>query len=52
MRALKLYIPDAIKLPKKDMEGLYQAGLKAIFTPGATLDSLVEWINNNVTPKG
>jgi methylmalonyl-CoA mutase C-terminal domain/subunit len=39
-------------IPEKDMEGLYQAGLKAIFTPGATLDSLVEWINNNVTPKG
>lgn len=39
-------------IPEKDMEGLYQAGLKAIFTPGATLDSLVEWMNNNVTPKG
>lgn len=39
-------------IPEKDMQPLYDAGLKALFTPGATLDSLVEWINNNVTPKG
>jgi methylmalonyl-CoA mutase C-terminal domain/subunit len=39
-------------IPEKDMPALYESGLKAIFTPGATLDSLVEWINNNVTPKG
>lgn len=39
-------------IPEKDMDALYQAGLKGIFTPGATLDSLVEWINKNVTPRG
>jgi len=39
-------------IPEKDMPALYEAGLKGIFTPGATLDSLVEWINNNVTPRG
>jgi methylmalonyl-CoA mutase C-terminal domain/subunit len=39
-------------IPEKDMPALYEAGLKGIFTPGATLESLVEWINNNVTPKG
>jgi len=38
-------------IPEQDMPGLYNAGLKAIFTPGATLDSLVEWINTNVTPR-
>mgnify|MGYP000922974799 CR=1 FL=1 len=38
-------------IPEKDMAGLYEAGIKEIFTPGATLDSLVEWINNNVNPK-
>ena len=39
-------------IPEKDMPALYEAGLKGIFTPGATLDSLVEWINTNITPKG
>lgn len=39
-------------IPEKDMAALYEAGLKGIFTPGATLDSLVEWINTNITPKG
>ncbi len=38
-------------IPEQDMQGLYDAGLKALFTPGATLESIVEWINNNVTPK-
>ncbi|MDD2585867.1 MAG: cobalamin B12-binding domain-containing protein [Syntrophomonadaceae bacterium] len=38
-------------IPDQDMQALYEAGLKAIFTPGATLDSLVEWINTNVKPR-
>lgn len=38
-------------IPEQDMPALYEAGIKAIFTPGATLDSLVEWINTNVTPR-
>ncbi len=38
-------------IPEKDMPGLYAAGLTAIFTPGATLDSINEWISTNVTPK-
>ena len=38
-------------IPEQDMQPLYDAGLKAIFTPGAKLDSLVEWINTNVTPR-
>lgn len=38
-------------IPEQDMDALYEAGLKAIFTPGATLDSLVEWINTNITPR-
>ena len=29
---------------------LYDAGIKAIFTPGASLDSIVEWIRTNVKP--
>lgn len=38
-------------IPEKDKEGLLKAGLTAIFTPGATLDSINEWIAANVIPK-
>lgn len=38
-------------IPDKDMQPLYDAGLKALFTPGATLDSLVAWINDNIQPR-
>lgn len=38
-------------IPEKDIPPLKAAGLKEIFTPGATLDSINEWIAANVTPK-
>ncbi len=38
-------------IPDKDMQPLYDAGLKALFTPGARLDDLVAWINNNIHPR-
>jgi len=38
-------------IPEQDMQPLYDAGIKALFTPGTPLDTIVEWINNNVTPK-
>lgn len=38
-------------IPDQDMPALYDAGLKALFTPGATLESLVDWINQNITPR-
>lgn len=38
-------------IPEADIPALYEAGLKGVFTPGATLESLVEWINQNVTPR-
>jgi methylmalonyl-CoA mutase C-terminal domain/subunit len=38
-------------IPDKDLQPLYDAGLKALFTPGATLDSLVSWINDNIHPR-
>jgi methylmalonyl-CoA mutase C-terminal domain/subunit len=38
-------------IPDKDIQPLIDSGLKAIFTPGATLDSLVGWINDNVKPR-
>ncbi len=38
-------------IPDQDFKLMYDAGLKAIFTPGTTLDSIVEWINTNVQPR-
>lgn len=38
-------------IPERDMQPLYDAGIKAIFTPGATLDSIVNWINANIAAK-
>ncbi|MBW2638011.1 MAG: cobalamin B12-binding domain-containing protein [Deltaproteobacteria bacterium] len=35
-------------IPDRDFQMLHDAGIKAVFTPGATLDSIVEWINDNV----
>ena len=36
-------------IPEQDMAMLYEAGLKAIFTPGASLDEIVKWVRENVT---
>lgn len=35
-------------IPEQDFDMLYKAGVQAIFTPGATLDSIVEWIREHV----
>ena len=35
-------------IPDQDFQMLYDAGLKAIFTPGASLDSIVDWVRTNV----
>jgi len=37
-------------IPEQDFPMLYEAGIKAIFTPGASLDSIVEWIKTNIKP--
>ncbi len=38
-------------IPEKDIPPLKAAGLKEIFLPGATLDSINNWIRANITPK-
>lgn len=38
-------------IPDQDFQFLYDAGIKAIWTPGATLESIIDWINKNVTPR-
>ncbi|MDZ4164371.1 MAG: cobalamin B12-binding domain-containing protein [Smithellaceae bacterium] len=35
-------------IPEQDFAPLYEAGLKAIFTPGASLDSIIDWVRANV----
>ena len=38
-------------IPEQDFQLLYDAGLKAIFVPGATLGSIVDWFKTNVHPR-
>ena len=38
-------------IPETDFKLLYDAGIKEIFTPGATLNSIVEWVNKNIHPR-
>jgi methylmalonyl-CoA mutase C-terminal domain/subunit len=38
-------------IPDQDFKLLYDAGITALFTPGTTLESIVEWINTNVKPR-
>lgn len=35
-------------IPEQDFQMLYDAGIQAIFTPGASLDSIVDWIREHV----
>ena len=35
-------------IPDQDFKKLYDAGIKEIFTPGATVDSILDWIKNNI----
>jgi methylmalonyl-CoA mutase, C-terminal domain len=37
-------------IPEQDLPMLYDSGIKAIFTPGASLDSIVVWIKTNIKP--
>ncbi|MBN2282556.1 MAG: cobalamin B12-binding domain-containing protein [Deltaproteobacteria bacterium] len=36
-------------IPDQDSQLMHDAGIKAIFTPGSTLESIVEWIRKNVS---
>jgi len=38
-------------IPEADFPFLYEAGIKTIFTPGAKLDAIVEWIRANIVPR-
>lgn len=38
-------------IPEEDIPALEQAGVRAIFTPGATTDEIVAWVRANVHPR-
>lgn len=38
-------------IPDQDFPLLTDAGIKAIFTPGAKLDTIVDWVRANVKPR-
>ena len=38
-------------VPDEDIPGLTQAGIKAIFTPGATTQQIIDWVRANVPPR-
>jgi len=39
-------------IPEEDIATLKQAGVREIFTPGATTDEIVEWVRTNIHPRG
>jgi len=38
-------------IPDEDIAALKEAGIKEIFTPGTTLDDIVKWVEENITPR-
>lgn len=38
-------------IPDEDVPKLKRAGIIEIFTPGTTLDNIVQWVNENVKPR-
>ncbi len=39
-------------IPEDDIPSLKKAGVRAIFTPGATTAEVVEWVRTNIHPRG
>jgi methylmalonyl-CoA mutase C-terminal domain/subunit len=38
-------------IPEADFERLKAAGVTGVFTPGTTLESIIQWVRENVRPK-
>src|SRR5688572_14009041 len=38
-------------IPEEDMQGLRDAGVAKVFTPGTPLSEIIEWVRSNVTIK-
>jgi len=39
-------------IPEADIPGLLDAGIRKIFSPGASLGEIVQWVRENVRPRG
>lgn len=39
-------------IPEEDMPPLREAGIAEIFTPGTSLQHIVDWVREHVTPRG
>src|SRR6185369_13615828 len=37
-------------IPEEDIPGLKQAGIREVFTPGTSTETIVSWVRDNVTP--
>jgi len=38
-------------VPDEDIPGLVAAGVKAVFTPGASTETVVDWVRANIPPR-
>lgn len=38
-------------IPEEDIPGLKQAGVLAVFTPGASTEEIISWVEQNVHPR-
>jgi len=38
-------------IPEGDLERLRTAGVKGVFTPGTTLETIIGWVKENIVPK-
>lgn len=38
-------------IPKPDIEKLYKAGVEQIFLPGASTQSIIDWVRTHIIPK-
>jgi methylmalonyl-CoA mutase C-terminal domain/subunit len=38
-------------IPEADFDGLKAAGVTGVFTPGTTLETIIQWVRDNVHPK-
>jgi len=39
-------------IPDQDIESLKKTGVAAVFQPGTPMDAIIEFIRNNVKPRG
>ena len=38
-------------IPEADLEKLKGSGVRGVFTPGTPLESIIDWVKTNVTPR-